>query len=289
MKRSSRSAAPSSSRPAQEAVEAPPLPAAVAAARDEAPLRPGRELLRWILRDGLGAPAALFFAFLAAASAIVIEALLFRSLLELAPLFGLTEYRVGVVVALLALHAHRRRDRLGRRHGRASSRSAFRDAAPRRVSREAPETRRSLLREPSHSDMAERQHSIHTLRTLPRLVGRIARLGFELLLTTAAIIWLEPSTAPVVSLAVVASIADPARRSARPLRARPARAESCRWSQPLLPRCAPRDSFRCGSTARERALRTEHESLLVEWARARLGLQRAASGSRRSSFALATG
>ena len=64
------------------------LSKALIAARDEAPARPALELWRRIREDGLLTPAVLIAALFGAASAIVIEALLFRSLLELAPLFG---------------------------------------------------------------------------------------------------------------------------------------------------------------------------------------------------------
>src|SRR5262249_58824127 len=42
------------------------------------------------------------------------------------------------------------------------------------------------------SDMAERNHSAQALRTLPTLGGQFLRLTFELALTTAGIIWLDP-------------------------------------------------------------------------------------------------
>ena len=51
------------------------------------------------------------------------------------------------------------------------------------------------------SDMAERNHSIHHLRLLPPLGGLLIRFFFELVLTVAGIIWLDPKSAPLAILA----------------------------------------------------------------------------------------
>ena len=46
------------------------------------------------------------------------------------------------------------------------------------------------------SDMAERSHGIHQIRHLSELGRQLTRAVFELLLTTAGIVWLDPRSAP---------------------------------------------------------------------------------------------
>ena len=47
------------------------------------------------------------------------------------------------------------------------------------------------------SDMAERSHSIHLIRRLPELGGQLLRYSFEIVFTTAGIIWIDPASAPI--------------------------------------------------------------------------------------------
>ena len=55
------------------------------------------------------------------------------------------------------------------------------------------------------ADMLERSHTIHTIRTLPRLGVRFLRVGLELAMTTGALIGLNPGTAWVAILAALAA------------------------------------------------------------------------------------
>ena len=301
------------------------LSKALEAARDEAPARPAFELWQRIRKDGLLTPAALAAALFGATFAIVIEALLFRSLLELAPLFGLSEYRAGIIGALLAFMlfalvvdyaAVTGELRLGRRL-ETRLRVAFQEKIPRLGDR--------YFHSRLTSDMAERNHSIHLLRTLPVLAGQILRASFEILLTTAAIVWLVPSATPIVLLVLAVSLLIPLfaqpvflERDLR-VRLRPLLARSCAGCRGGIPTVLIRNfRYKCGPWRRfgsvlhpqvffpqrsmtsesvpgrafyldallglvplrvhgaQGAIRTQHESLLVEWARARLGLQRAA-------------
>jgi len=248
---------------------------AIEAARREQPARPSRELWSFLRRDGVLTPMALTAAFFAGAVAIVIEALLFRALLELAPLFGLSEYRIGIVaalgafmlVALLVDYAAVTGElRLGRRL-EARIRIAFQSKLPRLGDR--------YFRSRLTSDMAERNHSIHLLRTLPELGGQLLRSVFELVLTAIAIAWLEPTAAPIALLVLGASILIPLVGQPlfqeRDLRVRSHVGALSRFYLDALLGLVP---LRVHGA--ERAIRSEHESLLVEWARARLGLQRTA-------------
>ena len=267
---------------------APELSRTLEAARSEAPARPLRELWLELGRDGWLTPAALTAAFAGTACALTIEALLFRSLLELVPLLGLSEYRAGLLVALagfmtvalvIDLAAVTGELRLGRRV-ETRLRVAFQEKIPRLGDR--------YFRSRLISDMAERNHSLHLLRTAPRLAGEALRVGFELVLTTAAIVWLQPSTAPLALLVLGFAIAVPL------------------VGQPLLQERDLRVRSHVGGLSRfyldaliglvplrvhgaQHALRSEHEGLLSEWARSRLGLQRAAVGVEAIQFTLGYG
>jgi ATP-binding cassette subfamily B protein len=57
--------------------------------------------------------------------------------------------------------------------------------------------------------MAECSHSVHSLRRLPILAGQLLSDFFQLLLTTAGIIWLAPASAPVTRVIATAAIGLP--------------------------------------------------------------------------------
>ena len=77
------------------------LPPEVAAALGEKSSRPGVELLRMLKADGLLAPAAVVTALGLAILGVFVEAILFRSLLDMPREFGLSGQRLGVMTALL--------------------------------------------------------------------------------------------------------------------------------------------------------------------------------------------
>ena len=59
------------------------------------------------------------------------------------------------------------------------------------------------------SDMAERSHSLHRIRFLPELGGQLLLVSCELVLTTAGIAWLDPTSAPLAILAAALAIGIP--------------------------------------------------------------------------------
>jgi ATP-binding cassette subfamily B protein len=121
--------------------------------------------------------------------------------------------------------------------------------------------------------MAERGHLIYRVRSLPNLGGQLLRSIFELVLTTLGIIWLDESVAWIAITAAMISLV-------LPLLAQPALAErdlrlkshSGALSRFYLDALLGLVPIRVHGA--ERALRREHESLLVGWAEAGLGLQR---------------
>ena len=245
------------------------------AALTEAPSRPGRELLQMLKQDGLFAPVALVTALAVATGGVLLEAVLFRGLFDLGRDLGLAGQRLAAVgafllfiVALLLLELPVAVSLL--RWGRRLElrlRMAFLDKIPKLGDR--------YFHSRLTSDMAERCHSINRIRHLPELGGQLTRRVFELLLTATGVIWLDPATLPLVSAAALTALVLPL------------------VTQPILSERDMRVRSHAGALARyyldsllglvairvhgaERALRREHEKLLVEWARAGFGLQRTA-------------
>ncbi len=254
------------------------LPEAVAAARDEEPIRPLRELWERLRRDGFLAPGLLATTTVASAAAVVLEGLFFRAFLE-APSLLLPLVLFLAAALVLDLASFTGELRLGRRLER-----GLRQAFQRKIPRLSDRYFGSRLT----SDMAERQHSLHQIRKVPRLGRQVLREGVELLLTTAAILWLAPSTAPVVLAGLLASIGIPLLGQPflfeRDSRVRSHLGGLSRFYLDSLLGLVPLRVHRA-----ENALRSEHESLLASWARARRGLQRAVVSLETAQFALGYG
>lgn len=259
------------------APEVPPLSAELLAALREPPSRPGRDLLRFLREDGLLTPAALAGAFALSAAAGLLEALLFRGMFEAGRYLGLFPQRLAALGALalfllalmlIELPVMAAMQRLGRGLD-ARLRVAFLEKIPRLGDR--------YFRSRPTSDMAERGHVMHALRTLPDLGGRALQTTLGLAVTTLGIAWLDPSSGPPAALVALLGVALPL------------------LTQPLVTERDLRFRVHGGSITRfyldalhglmavrthnaERALRREHEGLLVEWARSGRSLQRAVVG-----------
>jgi ABC-type bacteriocin/lantibiotic exporter with double-glycine peptidase domain len=259
--------------PSNSAGRAPPLAPELAAALEEKPSWPGRVLVGFLRADGLLAPAALVTALVVASSGLIVEALLFRGFFDLSRTLGLPTQRLGAMGLMVVFAAALRfLDvpvaagvlRLGR-HLEVRLRRAFLEKLPRLNDR--------YFQSRLISDMAERSHSLQALRLLPGLGGQLLRSIFELALTTAGIAWLDPMSAPIAVLASVAAVGLPL------------------LVQPLLAEHDLRVRNHAGALSRfyldallglvpvrahgaERAVRREHESLLVEWTHAGLRRQR---------------
>ncbi len=247
------------------------------AAREEPTARPGRELLKLLRIDGLLSPIALTLALFVAAGGLVIEALLFRGLLDLVPALGSSTQRVGAFSALVAfvlfllileLPIAGGVLRLGRRlEGRL--RIAFLEKIPRLGDR--------YFRSRLISDMAERNHSVHGLRLLPNLGEAFMASFFELTLTVAGIVWLAPASAPVAILAGALALGLPLAGQPvlmeRDLRVRSHLGILSRFYLDSLLGLVAVRAHAAGSS-----IRNEHEAELVQWTRARLSLQRAVIG-----------
>ena len=190
--------------PAVESSEVSPLSDEVALTLQEQPVRPVRELFRMLRADRALSMSLLFGATAVAASAVVIEALLFRSVLDIGRDLGVREQRLAALAAVTTftlvlsaiefpisswlLAAGRRLE--------ARLRLRFFEQVPRLGDR--------YFHSRLTSDIAERVHSLQVMRLLPPMAGRFVRLVCELLATTAGIIWIDPeSTRLAIVLAMV--------------------------------------------------------------------------------------
>jgi ABC-type transport system involved in cytochrome bd biosynthesis fused ATPase/permease subunit len=262
---------------APSADESVSLSPELAAALKEGSSQPGRDLLRLLRADGLLAPMVLVTAMLLAAGSLVAEALLFRSFFDLGRELGLTGQRLGAIgmllgfvgaLLLLEIPIATGLLRLGR-HLEARLRLAFLAKIPRLGDR--------YFQSRLTSDMAERSHTTHSLRLLPDLGGQLLRSSFELLLTTIGIAWLDPASAPPAVLAAAFALGLPL--LAQPLlKERDLRVHSHVGALGRFYLDALLGLVAIRTHAAEHAVRRQHQSLLAEWARASLGLQRIVVG-----------
>ncbi|MBU0492018.1 MAG: ATP-binding cassette domain-containing protein [Chloroflexi bacterium] len=250
-----------------------PLSPELVAALKEPPARPELEVLHALREDGLLTPTVLIVALALAAAGVIIEALLLRGIMSIGSSLGLVGQRVemmGILIAfavaflLLELPITATVLRLGRRL-ETRLRIAFLSKIPRLGDR--------YFRSRLMSDMTHRAHGLRQLRTLPILGVNFLRQLFQIILTAAGVIWLEPRSAPIAILATVFAIS------------------MSFVTQPLLAEQDSRLRTHLGALSRfyldallglipirthgaERALRREHEGLLVEWVRAGLDFYR---------------
>ncbi|MFL6256800.1 MAG: ATP-binding cassette domain-containing protein, partial [Pyrinomonadaceae bacterium] len=258
----------------EQSVDKTQLPVELAAALEERPARPGLELLRILRADGLLSPLVLLFAVALAAAGTVAEALMLRGLFDVGRELNLSGQRLGAVAALviflltllvLELPITGAVLRMGRRL-ETRLRMLFMDKIPRLGDR--------YFHSRLTSDMTERSHNIHVLRQLPALGEHFLRAIFSLALTTLGIAWLDPASAPVALLAAALAVAVPVAAQPvlfeRNLRVRNhAGALSRFYFDALI------GLFAVRAHGAERAVRREHENLLIDWAGAGLGLLRA--------------
>jgi ATP-binding cassette subfamily B protein len=252
---------------------AAPAPAAAALPRElsvalaEPAPQPARVL--WGLLRGTSRLHFLLLAvaLLLAAGGAVVEAILLRGLLDVRHDLALTEQRLGAVglflgfgAAVLLLELAVAHDLLGLgRRLEVRLRLAFLGKIPRLHDR--------YFQSRPTSDMAERGHSIHQVRQLPRLAGQFLRAGLTLLLTAWAIALLDPAGAPLAIAAAVLAACLPVAFNpllqGLDLRVRThAGALSRFYLDALLGLGAVR------AHGAEQAVRREHEGMLVDWARA---------------------
>ncbi len=236
---------------------------------------PVRSLFRMLAADGRLSLPLLLAALAVAAAAAVLEAMLLRGLLDVAAKLGRQDQRAAAAFALLALFAIQ----LGLEVALVSQILSAGRRLEVRLRLRLLETIAGLsdryFRSRLVSDLAERCHSAHRLRSLPEVASNFLRNVFQLVLTAGAMAWLDPAVAPLAALAAGLGLLLPIA------------------AQPLLTERDMKVRSHVGALARvhldgllglvparnhgaERCLRREHEGLLVEWVRSALRLERAA-------------
>ncbi|HMD49119.1 MAG TPA: ATP-binding cassette domain-containing protein [Bryobacteraceae bacterium] len=241
----------------------PSSPELLASLQQPSP-RPGRELVRLLRADGILTPAIIGLSLALAAAAAIVEAVLFRGLLSAGRELLGAAIVFSALLLLVEIPLTTSLLRIGRRL-ETRLRVAFLEKIPRLGDR--------YFQSRLKSDMADRSHSIHLIRRLPELGGQLLRFVFEIAFTTAGIVWLDPASAPIAVLAAFAAIAIPLASQPllmeRDLRLRThAGALSHFYLDALLGLVA------IHTHGGQSAMRREHESLLTDWARAGLNLQR---------------
>ncbi|UJR83153.1 ATP-binding cassette domain-containing protein [Sandaracinus amylolyticus] len=235
-------------------------------ALDEARPNALRELVRVLAKDGVVAPMACTIAIAMAALGALVEALLLRGLLDLGAMLPLREQRIGAVLATIGLLATTMAlelpqtamvQTLGRRL-EARLRVALQTKIPRLPDR--------FFQSRLTSDMAQRSHSLSSLQALPRLGTSLLAAFFGLIATVIGLVWIDPAGAPIAIgsavLAIVLPLVFVPVLSERELRVQTHLGAIARYYlDALLGITAVR------AHSAERAVRREHESLLVEWQR----------------------
>jgi ABC-type bacteriocin/lantibiotic exporter with double-glycine peptidase domain len=254
----------------------PPLSAELERALREPPTRPWREIFSFLRQDGFLAPTVLTIALFASSIGLTIEALLLRGFLDVSAKLQLPEQRLGAMaifllfaLALLLLEIPLSLGflRIGRRL-ETRLRVAFLEKLPKLGDR--------YFRSRLTSDMTDRIHSVHQLKGFPQLGSNLVRSCFELLLTTGGLIWLSPSSAPlalsVAAVSIIMPLFSQSFLTERDLKVRSHGGAISRfYLDALLGLVAVR------THGAERALRREHEGLLVEWGQASVARLRAST------------
>jgi ATP-binding cassette subfamily B protein len=238
----------------------------LAAALQEPPLHPERELWRVARQDGLGVLSILSIALFIAALGVTVEAFLLQGVMKLGlylPELGSIWSALAVVLALvlflfaLELPLTTVQQRIGRR-----LETRLRVLLLEKIPRLSDRYFHSRLT----SDIAMRAHGLRALRTLPTLAVNVLRLTFQLLLTAAGVILLDPLSAPyaiafTVVFGVVAYFSNIVQRE-REMRLFTHDSALSRFYLDALLGLIPARMH-----GAERSLRREHETRLTEWTR----------------------
>lgn len=254
--------------------ERSPLSPMLAAALREKPERAWKELLRVLREDGLASPVMIAVATVPAALAVVLEAMVFKALLEMPWLLASPLQRLAALIAILVLllgilmlqwPITAGLLRLGRRL-EVRFHTRFFEKIPKLGDR--------YFHSRLTSDMADRSHGIQALRTVPGLGADLLRTLLTLVFTTAGIAWLDVRALPLALVVAVVSMVLPLvtqpMLAERDLRVRTHSGALMRHYLDGL-----RGLVAIRSHGAERFVREEHEALLVEWARSGLAMLRA--------------
>lgn len=234
-----------------------------------------RELWGAIRAGGLGIPLAAVFAGLLASVAVLVEALLLRSLFSLSSHLPRTGERAGAALALVVFLLcvaliEWALEELLRHSGRGLEtrlRARFHFKIPRLGDR--------YFQSRLISDMAQRAHAVQLLRGVPPLASNFVRTLGAVVATVAGIIWFYPHTALQAALcgaiAVIIPLAGQPWLIERDLRFREYGGSLTRFYLDALLGVIPVRTHGAGP-----ALRYHQNAQLMHWAGAGLRMQRTA-------------
>ena len=253
------------------------LPEELVAALAEPAPRPFRDLLALVDGTWRGPAAWIVASTAVEAAGAVLLAVGLRALFDLVRLLAPVEQRLGALAAAVGLvwvlmmlrasSAHQEAA-LGRQL-ELSLRAAFLAKLPRMPDR--------WFHSRLVSDMAERAHSVHLVRTLPSLGTALAHGAFSLAFTLAGIAWLDRGALPLVALAGAVNVGVALgldRVLTEPeLRMRSHLGGLSRQYLDAMLGLVP-----IRTHGAERAVRREQEGLLTDWVAAGLDFGRARAG-----------
>jgi ATP-binding cassette subfamily B protein len=242
------------------------LPPDLEAALTEPIYRPEREVLKVLRQDGLLTPSILVLAVFMATLGVTIEALLFQGMVQIGQGFSLVSQRILAVIAILAFVVapfllefpiSSTVLRMGRR---------LETRLRVELLEKIPHLGDRYFRSRLTSDMTQRAHDLRQLRMLPNLGISLLRTGFQLILTTIGVIWLDPISAPLAILGtiffVALSLVTRPLTEERDLRLRTHIGALSRFYLDALLCLVPLKTH-----GAERAMRRQHEMQLFEWVR----------------------
>ncbi len=258
---------PSSTGEKTASVNQAPLPPELAAALEEPPTKPSREILDLMRKDGLLNPVIVILALAMSSLGVLIEAMLLQGILQIGTIFPQISQRtlaIGmfftffILMAFLEFPTSAAVTRIGRRL-ETRLRIAFLEKLPKLSDR--------YFHSRLISDMTQRAHELRILRMMPDIAENLLRTFFQLIFTTIGIIVLDPISAPLAVLATTffigLSIVTKPFLDERDLRMRTHLGALDRFYLDAMLGLIP-----VRTHGAERSLRREHENLLVEWVHA---------------------
>ncbi len=245
------------------------LPPSLTAVLHEAPPRAWAPLWEALRANGRRSLALMTLGVLAAAAGTVVEALLFRGLIDLVRHLSLSGQRIAAPAIVAGLVATFLVIEWATTAGLLTMGRQLELRLRMRFLMQIPRLRDRYFQSRLISDMASRAHALQLLRQLPELAGQSARLTAGLFFTAAAVARFYPGAALPVTIAAIVSVGVPLLFQPmlieRELRSRELSGSLSRFYL---------DAF-LGSRAiqahgAERTLRAAHASQLAQWAEAGL-------------------
>ena len=237
------------------------------AARPKPQNQPERELWRLLREAGLLTPTAVAIALVLTAIGVIIEALLIQGLVVLAQELDLIGPRIqfmgGILVfsfalLLLQLFITTSTNNLGSQI-EVRVRAIFLEKIPRLNAHFFDKLRTA--------DMAGQSYQFRQLRDLPTVISGFLRIFFQMILTAIGIIWLAPTNALLVIIVAIFSVGSQF-VIAPILIKRYARVSNCLYALNSFYLDSLLGLVPVQTHGAERAIRREHENVLVEWTRA---------------------